>query len=169
MKNKKQLRAKIILVVIILFFIFLIRSIDFQSGLSEEREENQEELLKSQNPSLIIGEKIVQIEIAEKNSERIRGLSGRESLSSDEGMLFVFSILDKHSFWMKDMNFSIDIAWLDENFEIIYIEDEVLPESYPETFGPSVQSLYVLEVVSNFFKENEIKVGDVLVFENLSL
>jgi len=67
------------------------------------------------------------------------------------------------------MNFSIDIAWLDENFEIIYIKDEVLPESYPETFTPSAPSLYVLEVVSNFFKENEIKVGDTLIFKNLPL
>lgn len=93
-----------------------------------------------------------------------KGLSGREPLKEDEGMFFVFNYSGKHSFWMKDMNFPIDIIWIDKDFKVVYIKENVLPESYPETFSPDQDSLYVLEVVSNFSNKNKLQVGDKVEF-----
>jgi len=50
-----------------------------------------------------------------------RGLSGRPSLASGTGMLFIFQALSKQSMWMPDMRFPLDIVWLDENLSVVSI------------------------------------------------
>jgi uncharacterized membrane protein (UPF0127 family) len=90
--------------------------------------------------------KIINVEIADDVLERTRGLSGRESLSEESGLLFVFEEPGQHGFWMKDMNFPIDILWFDEEKRLIYTEEDVSPETFPETFHAPEPSLYVLEV-----------------------
>ena len=105
----------------------------------------------------------IKVELALTPAEQARGLSGRESLKDDEGMLFVFSDQDKnktHKFWMKDMNFPIDMIWIDKDKKVIYIKKDARPESYPNLFGPDVASQYVLETVSGFADKNNLKIGD---------
>lgn len=111
-----------------------------------------------------IGSVALNVAISDTKEERSRGLSGRKSLLPNEGVLFVFEKPDRHGFWMKDMNFGIDIAWIDENKKIIYMENNILPESFPKIFQPNANALYVLEVPSNFFLENKIEIGDSVVF-----
>ncbi len=41
-----------------------------------------------------------------------RGLSGRASLATDGGMLFVFPDVAPRAFWMNEMLIPIDIIWL---------------------------------------------------------
>ena len=53
---------------------------------------------------------------------RINALLRRNKLKEDEGMLFVFDHSDKYSFWMKDMNFPIDIIWIGEDLQIVFIK-----------------------------------------------
>ena len=50
------------------------------------------------------------------------------------------------------------------NLEVIYIKKDALPESFPNTFGPNIDSRYVLEVVSGFADKNNLKVGDRVKF-----
>jgi uncharacterized protein len=104
------------------------------------------------------------IEVANADAEKTKGLSGKSGLADNEGMLFVFEKEGNHGFWMKDMNFPIDIAWLNKNKLIIHIEKDVLPETYPKVFSPSAPSLYVLEAKANFFENNKIKIGDAAEF-----
>ena len=110
----------------------------------------------------IAGQKI-RVDLALTPAEQAQGLSGRQSLKDDEGMLFVFPTTDIdqiHKFWMKDMNFSIDMIWIDKNMQVVYIEKNAKPESYPNVFGPDSDAPYVLEVVSGFADKNNLKVGD---------
>lgn len=91
----------------------------------------------------------INIEVADNDLKREKGLSGRVEIAKDEGMLFVFEREDYYGFWMKDMNFPIDIAWLDKNKKIVHIENSVSPETYskkipPKVFKPNSPSLYVL-------------------------
>lgn len=102
------------------------------------------------------------LEIADSESERIKGLSSREYLPQDSGLLFIFGSPGRYGIWMKDMFFPIDIAWLDENKKIIHLEQNVLPETYPEVFYPTDNSLYVLEVNAGFFEKNKIEIGQTL-------
>lgn len=107
------------------------------------------------------GETIV-LEVADTNASHTRGLSGRERLAPGAGMLFVFSKDDRYGFWMKDMRFPIDIVWLDSEYRIVDVKESVLPSSYPEVFTPKSPSRYVLELPAGFFREHDLKVGDML-------
>lgn len=117
----------------------------------------------SETPETIqIGEANLKVETALTEAERARGLSGRESLREDQGLLFVYDEPGIYSFWMKDMNFAIDIIWIDENKKIIDITHDARPESYPSTFIPQSPAQYVLEVNSGWAERHGVEVGDTM-------
>ena len=95
-----------------------------------------------------------------KPYERMKGLSGRESLPDNKAMLFVFDEYSKHNFWMKDMNFPIDIVWLDNFGEVVYLEKDLSPDTFPKSFGPDKPSLYVIEFSSGIVSKINLLVGD---------
>jgi uncharacterized membrane protein (UPF0127 family) len=106
-------------------------------------------------------------DLALTEAEQTQGLSGRGGLNADEVMIFIFDHPGHYPFWMKDMNFSIDMIWLDSSMRVVYIKENATPESYPLTFGPQTtpdNSKYVLEVVSGFSAKNNLKVGDKVEF-----
>ena len=111
-----------------------------------------------------IAGKILKVDLALTLEEQEQGLSGRNKLREDESMLFVFDYINKHPFWMKDMNFAIDIIWIGENLRVVYIKKNAQPESYPETFLPKQDAKYVLEVLSQFSEKNNLKEGDRVEF-----
>lgn len=111
---------------------------------------------------LNINNKDILIEVVDTEESRNKGLSDRESILKDYGMLFVFDKPDKYGFWMKDMKFPIDIVWLDKNLKIVHIENKVIPESYPRVFIPPENSLYVIEFNAGFIEENQLSVGNIL-------
>ncbi len=116
--------------------------------------------------SFVSGEHIVVngtwvgVEIADTDELRIKGLSGRENLAQRKGMLFVFDQDGYHRIWMKDMRFEIDIIWIAADGTIVDIEKSVGPETYPESFYPSKEARYVLEVVGGFSDVHNVNVGD---------
>jgi len=85
-------------------------------------------------------------ELRQTNEERRQGLSGRPGLPLNTGMLFIFDTPGKHSFWMKDMLFNIDIIWFDADKNVVHVESNVSPDTFPRSFGPSTDTLYVLEL-----------------------
>ncbi|MES3004493.1 MAG: DUF192 domain-containing protein [Patescibacteria group bacterium] len=113
---------------------------------------------------VIVGGKTFLVKTADTDDERMLGLSGTKKLSTREGMFFVFSRDARHSFWMKDMLFSIDIIWIDKNFEIVHIERDVNPETFPKVFGGEVESRYVLEILSGQAEQLNLKIGDSVTF-----
>ncbi|MBI3888216.1 DUF192 domain-containing protein [Candidatus Nomurabacteria bacterium] len=115
---------------------------------------------------IIAGQKI-KVDIALTPKDQEQGLSGRQSLGEKEGMLFIFNSLGKYPFWMKDMNFPIDMIWIGENEKVVYIKKNATPESYPGAYGPGQNdgdAKYVLEVSVGFSDKNDLKVGDEVEF-----
>ncbi len=111
----------------------------------------------------------IKIENVVTLAERIRGLSGRESLPQDTGLLFTFPRLGEHSIWMKDMNFPIDIIWIDDGGVVVHIVEGASPESYrsdtdAETFRSEKKARYVLEVNTGFVDKSNLAVGDQVQF-----
>lgn len=106
----------------------------------------------------------VKLEKAVTNSERTLGLSGRESLPADRGMLFDFQTPGEYCMWMKDMRFGLDMMWLNEQKEIIYIIEGVTPETYPKSFCGPAEGLYVVEVNAGIVKAADLRVGQRLRF-----
>ena len=109
--------------------------------------------------SLFIGDAKISIEIAKTTAELTKGLSGWPALAENSGLFFIFPNSGIHGIWMKDMNFPIDIIWLDENYQIVFIKENAMPKSYPEVFTPSTPARYVLEVLAGFVQKNKIFVG----------
>ena len=109
---------------------------------------------------------VIKVDVVSTPEARSLGLSGRASLNKDQGMLFVFDTPGNYSFWMKDMNFPIDIIWFDEMGKVVYIQKDAQPESYPEAFTPPKEktSKYVLEVFSGFSLKHNLQVGDAIEF-----
>ena len=117
---------------------------------------------------IIIGDKSLLVEVADTQEARSKGLSGRESLGENEGMLFVFEKEDSlPGFWMKDMNFSIDIIWINDS-RVSQISKEV-PAPTPDTpdrslpiYTPGTAIDYVLEVSAGFSDKNNISEGSLV-------
>jgi hypothetical protein len=75
-----------------------------------------------------INDQIIIAEVAHDEESRSLGLSGREKLNINEGMLFIFEDPGVYPFWMKDMKFPIDIIWIDSDNRIADIDENVQPE-----------------------------------------
>lgn len=147
--NKKVILGVVCCILLLAFLI-----LNFKSSI-----------LKSDEPIKIsINNVALNALVADTDKERVQGLSGRTGLKEDEGLLFVFEKEGFHGFWMKDMLFPIDIAWVDKNKKIVHIEHSVSEKSYPKIFTGTSLSLYVLEVQSGFFEKNKINIGDYLSF-----
>lgn len=108
---------------------------------------------------VLIGNFVVEAEFVATPESRERGLSGRVKLEENEGMLFVFDKPDLYRFWMKDMNFPIDIIWISENMEIVDITENAQPKSFPKTFFPKKPARFVLEVNAGWKEKHEVKIG----------
>ena len=68
--------------------------------------------LKNGNVKVKIGFKEWRVDVANNDWSRARGLSGRKVLGDSEGMLFIFDKPKVQKFWMKGMNFPLDIIWI---------------------------------------------------------
>ncbi len=101
-------------------------------------------------------------ELADTPAKRQQGLSNRPILSPQEGMLFIFPEPDKACFWMKDMKFNLDILWFDSSKKLVYEQQNLSPDTYPQSFCPPSNSSYVLEVNAGTIAKLKLKEGDQL-------
>ncbi len=110
--------------------------------------------------------KSVTAELAVNEEDRARGLMFRQTLNTDEGMLFVFQKDEYNSFWMKNTLIPLDMVWLDSSRRVIFIAENVPPckaEPCP-SYGPDLPSRYVLELKAGKAREIGLKVMDRLGF-----
>lgn len=112
--------------------------------------------------TIAVGETLVEVEIADTAHERQQGLSGRPSLSTGKGMLFLFPAPDRYGFWMKNVAFPLDILWIARG-RVVGIEERVptvpLGED-PPLYYPAEPVMHVLEVPAGWADEHGIKPGD---------
>ena len=117
---------------------------------------------------VIIDNVKVFVDIAFTDKQKQDGLSIKNSMNENQGMLFFLGEPTKASFWMKNMHFPIDIIWLDENFSIVHIEKELKPCTiafYCPSYTPIKESLYVLETIAGFANNHHLKLGDRMDFQ----
>lgn len=115
----------------------------------------------TKNGKVEINGKIFKVEIVKDPWEQERGLGGRKSLAEGRGMLFVFPKEDYYQFWMKDMNFSIDILWINQGKIVDIKEKAPIPvTNYLESYRPEAPAKYVLEIGAGLVQKYGFKVGD---------
>ncbi len=111
----------------------------------------------------------IPVELATSTEAVTKGLSGRPALDENEGMLFVFDLPYRYRFWMPDMNFPLDIIWL-ENGQIADITENATEDFDPLApvfYQPNVPVRYVLEVNAGFVQKHNLKIGDQATLINI--
>ena len=109
----------------------------------------------------------IPVEVADTLKKRSLGLGERTSLKKGWGMLFVFEKRKPHRFWMKDMQFPLDIIWLD-NHRIVHITRNAKPANSrdePEVMTSPVSVNFVLEIAAGRAAKLRLKTGQWLKFK----
>ena len=149
--------------IILIFFnvsLCIIQLFAFNQSLAEEIVYSHAVLTTS------TGEDI-RVEVADTLKKRSLGLGKRASLKKGWGMLFVFDKKNEHRFWMKDMQFPLDIIWLDNN-RIVHIIHNVQPTKHmhePDVMSSPVPSNFVLEITAGRAAELRLKKGQRMKFK----
>ena len=121
-------------------------------------------------PLVTIGATTWPVELAITPAERGQGLSGREELPQGTGMLFIFEGDQHLAFWMPDMNFPLDMVWIDSGCQVV---DATLNAPVPEPgqsladlprFSPSAPSRFVLEINAGEFEGAGLTAGESAMF-----
>ncbi len=101
------------------------------------------------------------LEIAKTPEARERGLMFRKNLDENSGMLFVFDQEGYYSFWMKDTLIPLDIIWLNEKGEVVFLSENVQPcQTDPcPLITPIHPAKFVLELNSGEIKNIGLKQG----------
>ncbi len=108
----------------------------------------------------------LKIEIPQTPGEFKTGLMFRESLDTNSGMLFVFEKVAQQSFHMSHTTIPLDIAFINEEGCIESIK-ELVPLRREPVYS-NAQVLYALEVNRGWFAENEVKVGDQIIKDEIN-
>ncbi len=85
------------------------------------------------------------VEIADDDIERGRGLMFRESMGRYNGMLFVYDAPSTVSFWMKNTLIPLDMIFLDQHGVVQRVHENAVPGSL-ESIPGGDNILAVLEV-----------------------
>lgn len=147
--------SKIIIIAVIFVIFFLIAIELFLNPIEETIPQ----------ATATINSHTINLEIATTQVQQNKGLSGRLSMPEDHGMLFIFEGYQNQSFWMKDMQFSIDIVWIKDNTVVGFTKDLPIPTELPlPIYSPPEPINFVLELNQGAIDKYNIKTGDIIEF-----
>ena len=104
------------------------------------------------------------VELANDEYKRERGLMYRYKLEANQGMLFIFDFTEIRSFWMKNTYISLDMIFIDESFCIVDIHQNAFPLS-EESIVSKEPAKYVFEIRGGTTKMMNINIGDRVVWD----
>lgn len=112
-----------------------------------------------------IGGSVFKLEIADDEEEWLRGLSGRDSIQENKGMIFLFKDAGNHGVWTKDMRFPMDIVWLKDK-KVVDIAESVEPviDTASQIYGQDLTSDAVIELFGGTVKKIGLQIGDRLAY-----
>lgn len=149
---------------LLLLFLLLVGTIVFAAWLGGSgRQFKLPQLGTAQTNSIKLGNKSISVEIADSPEEHEKGLSNRDSLPTDRGLLFVMPKDTQPIFVMRKMKFPIDIIWINDN-KIVGFSENLLPPPQGTSEDRLIQYKapapvdYVLEVNANFVKDNKLTI-----------
>ena len=125
---KKDLAVIAGLVLVIVVFIIFGRGFSTGQFLTQTSTDSAKTQQK-ESTQVVVKDLTIQAKIADDPKEHQAGLSDFSSLSLNEGMLFVFDKSAAYVFWMENVEFAIDIIWIDEAKKIVDIAPNVPPET----------------------------------------
>jgi uncharacterized membrane protein (UPF0127 family) len=113
--------------------------------------------------ALRIGAAELRVEVASTPTTRACGLSQRDRLDPERGMLFVFPEAAPRKFWMNDTRIPLSIAFLDAERRVLNVLAMTPLETEPR-YPSAGAARYALEVNEGWFEQHAIGVGDLAEF-----
>ena len=171
-KNNKGNLYKAIVAIVLLAFIVLMMSDLFTSKpkpVNSQITKKAEEYKFTKHGELSFqssdGEYIatIDLEFADNDHERSQGLMYRTEMEKNQGMLFIFPTEARQSFFMKNTVISLDMIFINSKFEIVTIHKNTKPYDL-NSYASTAPAQYVLETIAGYTDENNIKVGDKVIF-----
>lgn len=101
------------------------------------------------------------VQLAKTQQQRESGLMFKKNLDKNSGMLFIFEKEGDYSFWMKNTFIPLDIIWINENKEVVFISKNNNPcfEGRCPLINPGKTALYVLEINGGMAERIGLVVG----------
>lgn len=114
---------------------------------------------------VILNGNVITADVADTVAKRMKGLSDRKLISENEGMLFLFPYMDRHTFWMKGMKFPIDFLWI-KGDRVVGFTRNADPQAGVSDFGLTAYSPpepvdTVLELKAGSIERFRIREGDI--------
>jgi hypothetical protein len=148
--------------------IFIAAVIIGIAGLISIPSESKLESVEFPRGTIKIDEIPLEVQIADTEPRRVRGLMFQDQLPYDQGMIFVFDKPGLYSLWMLNMQFPLDMIWFNQDGQTVHIEKDIPPCKTPleiagcQSIIPDGEAIYVLEVTSGFVDKNNITKDSVL-------
>lgn len=144
--------------------VFLVLAVALLGAACNRQQAPSETIPNYSDGAIHLADRSVSYELAGDPVKQQKGLSGRSGIEENQGMLFPFQTPDFPTFWMKDMNFPIDIVWI-KGDEIIDISADVqhqpgVPDSELKLYSPKTPADKVLELKAGWASRNGLKIGD---------
>jgi uncharacterized membrane protein (UPF0127 family) len=106
--------------------------------------------------------------MADNDQKRTKGLMFAEPLEELEVVFFTFPSKGQHSFWNNNVDFSLSLAFLNNDFEILDFKD--LEKQSTKLVAPDADDVkYVVEAYKGIFKKLKINIGDKLILKGKKL
>lgn len=112
---------------------------------------------------------IYAVELARTPEEQAQGLMFRESLPARSGMIFLFSDVAPHQFWMKNTMIPLDIVWLDGSGRVLFVSANTPPcraDPCPN-YGPELPAPVVLEIAGGMAAKERVVVGSTIRLDDV--
>ena len=103
--------------------------------------------------------KTIDIEIADTDSTRERGLMERAVIPADTGMLFVFDRAEQQNFYMASTPKSLDIQFYGPDSTLLNIAEDAVPYSFT-TLPSAGPAQFVVEVPAGYSRRIGLVPGD---------
>ena len=132
------------------------------AGIYSIPQESKLETVEFPRGMVMVDDVALEVQIADAEPRRVRGLMFQEQVPYDQGMIFVFQKPGTYSLWMLNMQFALDMIWFDENGRVVHIEQDVPPCKTAleiaacQSIIPDEAATYILEVSAGFVKMHGI-------------
>lgn len=148
--------VKTIILIVVLFVVFIILFLLFYSL------KNMTISQETKYADVCLKNECFKAELAITNQEKAKGLMYRTSLDDKSGMLFIYNPASKPGIWMKNTKIPLDIIWLNQDKEIVFLAKDAQPgdENNYQHFQPQVLAGYVLEINAGWADKLNLKTSD---------
>ncbi len=121
----------------------------------------------ARTPWVEVGGERFQVEVADDDAERARGLMFRDAMADDPGMLFIHDRQEPQAYWMKNTRIPLDILYFDRDRRLVSQQRDVPPCSAGDRCPPypsRAPAQYVLELNASQAARLGLQDGALLTF-----